>query len=218
MNDKERQKQARFIRACWIWCGGIFLVTLALLFVMSAHASQGLISDFNTVRSSPLAESSLLDQSAQAASNNSCAKGGFLLPSNPGTSSFVTWQVYGYTTADQVWAAEQTDPTIMAYIKSTAYNAAGVGMTTPCGQLGVLWTIELGHLSSIVTPTGTGTPRVTYFHPTATPISTTPATATIRVTPAPISTSLPTCPVLSGHVIGIADIRAVVALFGGACR
>lgn len=178
-------------------------VVIGLSPIGRGGATQTLISEFNTVRSAPLVESSVLDASAQAASNNSCVRGGYILPSTPpGASSFVTWMVYGYPDAASVWAAEQTDPSIMAYIKSSTYNAAGVGVATPCGNIGILWTIELAHLNSIVTPIPSATPRFTTTPtPTIRPTVTTGVTRTPTITGTPSVCTGPTAVTGAGSII-----------------
>jgi hypothetical protein len=167
--------------------------------------ASALVSYFNQYRIPPLVESSALDTSAQAASMNSLAQCGYILPNPSGVSSYTTWQVYGYSTAAEVWAAQQTDSSILSVIANPAYNAAGIGFAhSDICNLGNLWTIIVAHMSGItlpptpsvtpatsLTPTSSSTPTPT---PTATPAHTpipTPTLATTTPTPTPTASPNP---------------------------
>jgi hypothetical protein len=187
-----------------MWLAVIFLAVLCSLCAAGLIAqadSSGLPQVINVYRASvgvsPLTEVAALDTSAQGGSDNSCAQGLYLLPTPPLSGSWTIWQVYGYNTAEEVLAAELTDPSIAATIASPTANAIGVGVNRSCGNLGNLWTIELGHANVLPTeptptlPSSTGTVTLS---PTPLPAGDTPtATPTSPPTPTTSATPIPTC-------------------------
>ncbi len=168
----------------------------------SDSETTALIGDFNQYRVQqgvpPLVESSALDTSAQAASMNSLAQCGYILPNPSGVSSYTTWQVYGYSTAAEVWAAEQTDSSILSVIANPAYNATGIGFAhSDTCNLGNLWTIIVAQMSGIIPPPTPSVTPATSPTPTSsstpTPATTTP-TPTASPNPSDTNTVYPTLP------------------------